>query len=1063
MSNFNEYFRNTGAKLITEKFLKGVDSYSKHKITKLSHKIDKLPSNPASYYIENGLTATFKVIVEYELNNDGRTLYTEFECPREIDGCFILEGAYRINSNVLGLDFNCRINTTGTGEHRINFDYDRKYDVDKKVLRIKNYNPDLGKIEGYTEIRYDSLDEALEKPELKEKLKLTPLQTKKLEIKLDLDYKPEYITKQLIDECLEFGDDRLKDLIIDKTVDSVSKSFSNFLFRDGNGANLYNTRRVIQNYFTKQGKIQDQCNVITNLCNKFFRAGRKSEDRTKSDGDNYQIPPGVNAINLESYKNKIQVMDTVAINTTHLDIIDVGDTPINNNVNLQNSLTVSTHLVDSTEDCSGILFDVMDKDFNVITIDYYDYLNSKVCASEYVDYDNNKVVPDEKGEVQVKYRMRRKMVPVEEIDLIDRHPDYRLSSATRRIPLINYTDSVRVHMGTSMLKQSIPIANAQRPLVDSGNYDDLKDNIMNEKFEEDEGKVKEITPSDVIIELPDKTEVKIKRRTAMQSIHDVSVYSEPKVTVGQKVKKGDVICGAHEIDKDTVKSGVNALVLFHAYHGLVNEDALVLSESFAKRIICYSIIDISIDVNISNKIKWIAPIGTHVSSLDSVVTLWKAQNLSSINQVFFDKLGLIFKDADGNDISRLMTEQNLTVPNNIEDAVVSDVLIQENVKPSIPKTVSKPDYSFAKSSKEYIDEYEKNKNRDVMYRDYPEYVASDLLNEVDMSEKSYKTVYTIRVRLIKNAKAVVGEKITSRYGGKGVVSSIIPDATMPQINIGGKMCRAEVVMNPYSTISRKIPAILMETGLSCCAMKIHDKVDEYKKTVEGRKKIMPMMEHFYGNRYKGMTVTEFIKLHNNSPMEDVYCFKVGSYSKITPETVQSYMKELDVPTEAEVKIPETDVTDWKELEGLLSTEEVDSIKSEMAGKFIKIDKPLSYGYVYLERLYHQPQYFSKVVSDLEDVSGRGKEPVSGRGLYRRGGGQKISEMDIWALLGRNAKPFIRAARSDQDRETQQRFLDNLLGLGLMITDKKGYGQGGSNLKSSLQALREKLRSKNLKK
>lgn len=74
------------------------------------------------------------------------------------------------------------------------------------------------------------------------------------------------------------------------------------------------------------------------------------------------------------------------------------------------------------------------------------------------------------------------MIPVSEIDLIDRHPDYRLSTTTRRIPFINYTDSVRVHMGTSMLKQSIPIANAQRPLVDSGNYDDLENNIMNERF-----------------------------------------------------------------------------------------------------------------------------------------------------------------------------------------------------------------------------------------------------------------------------------------------------------------------------------------------------------------------------------------------------------------------------------------------------------------------------------------------------------------------------------------------------------------------------------------------------
>jgi hypothetical protein len=114
-----------------------------------------------------------------------------------------------------------------------------------------------------------------------------------------------------------------------------------------------------------------------------------------------------------------------------------------------------------------------------------------------------------------------------------------------------------------------------------------------------------------------------------------------------------------------------------------------------------------------------------------------------------------------------MTEQNLIVPNNSDEAVVSDILIQEHKKIIVPKTASKPDYTFAKSSEEYISEYERTKNRDVIYRDFPEYVASDMLSEVDMSEKSYKTVYTIRVRLIKLSKAVVGEKCTSRYGGKG--------------------------------------------------------------------------------------------------------------------------------------------------------------------------------------------------------------------------------------------------------------------------------------------------------
>ena len=86
-----------------------------------------------------------------------------------------------------------------------------------------------------------------------------------------------------------------------------------------------------------------------------------------------------------------------------------------------------------------------------ITIPYLDYLNSKVCASEYVDYKKNEMKPDKDGNVVVKYRMNRVTVPIDEVQLIDLHPDYRLSSTTRRIPFINSTDSVRISMGCSML------------------------------------------------------------------------------------------------------------------------------------------------------------------------------------------------------------------------------------------------------------------------------------------------------------------------------------------------------------------------------------------------------------------------------------------------------------------------------------------------------------------------------------------------------------------------------------------------------------------------------------
>lgn len=409
--------------------------------------------------------------------------------------------------------------------------------------------------------------------------------------------------------------------------------------------------------------------------------------------------------------------------------------------------------------------------------------------------------------VEVKYRMKRQIVPVEEIELIDLHPDYRLSSTTRRIPSINLVDSVRVSMGTSMLKQSIPLPNAERPLVDSGNYDDLKGNILNERFTYDEGIVKDITEDEVKIELLDGSTIDMPRRTAIKSINDVSVYTQPKVKVGQKVVRGDVINGAVGMEPDTYRAGVNALVLFHAYFGLVNEDALVISQSFADRISSYSIIDLNLVVKNLSAIKWIAPIGTEVKSGDTLITIWKGVKLDEINKALQEKLGGLFGDNEtSSKISEYTMEDNFKTPNNIEEAVVSDILIQKMEKPKLPKG-KKVNFDFTYTSDEVIERYEKSKDRKVIYDKFPEYVASDTLDPIIMDPKDYKAVYYIRIRLIKIGPAMRGEKITSRYGGKGVVSVILPDEKMPLVEIDGKKKRVEVVMNPYSTVNRKFFAI----------------------------------------------------------------------------------------------------------------------------------------------------------------------------------------------------------------------------------------------------------------
>lgn len=742
MSNFNEYFRSKGLKRIVDEFLDGIDAYSDTKITKLDYKIKDDLNHPANYYIENKLTAEFRVVVEYEQDGDGLIKESEFAVPKEIEGAFIMDGAYRISTATLGRDFECRIYDQGSGTRGITFDFSRRFDFNSYTLVVTNIDPTLGFInEKNIEIPYSQLDE-ISGPK-REVLRLTEKQRKKFQIKLDLDYDPEFITRRLIDDCKKMGDDRVHDYIIDKTIDTVASSFMYYLFTADKRKNFYTTKSKLRSNYTRYGRIN--LSYLTSLCNAYFRKGSSE----------LQIPPGINPINLDSFKNKIQINPSVAYNPTMSDLIDIADTPINGNTNLQNALTVSTHVTDE-----GVLFDVFDKDFNKITIPYIDYLNSKVVASEYVDYDKKEIKPDD-GKVEVKYRMRRKMVSSTDYDLIDLPPDYRLSSTSRRIPFINFTDSVRVSMGTSMIKQSIQLINAERPLVDTGDNDELSSNVIADRYPGTEGEVTEVTTTEVVIKDENGKTYKIPKRSYIPSINNISVYSESKVKVGDHVKSGDVIVGGVGVEKDTVKVGLNANVLFHAYHGLINEDAVVVSESFANRMAHYSIVDLSINIKTNTALNWIAPIGTMVKFKEPVVKCKKTAVLNEVNKIIANKLGDVLGSAGLDDYTE---PYDLIVPNNIEQAVVADVKVMKNTRPLIPKNVKAPDYTYAETSQPVIDSYFKNydKDRKVIVDNYPVYISDDQIKDWEIDRYEYKVVYVVKVRLVVYNKLKIADKLTNR-------------------------------------------------------------------------------------------------------------------------------------------------------------------------------------------------------------------------------------------------------------------------------------------------------------
>lgn len=78
----------------------------------------------------------------------------------------------------------------------------------------------------------------------------------------------------------------------------------------------------------------------------------------------------------------------------------------------------------------------------------------------------------------------------------------------------------------------------------------------------------------------------------------------------------------------------------------------------------------------------------------------------------------------------------------------------------------------------------------------------------------------------------------------------------------------------------------------------------------------------------------------------------------------------------------------------------------------------------------------------------------GKGRYRSTG-QKIGEMELSALLMRQATEFIESSRKETALSDNQLFLNNMLGLGLRIVDDQGYSVGGSDLKSQINKMKNK--------
>lgn len=854
-----------------ENIIRLVDRFStEYKIEDVKVSIEDPELTDPSEYLTTYSSYDFLVTIEYTLNT-GDVKYLSLNIPKMINNMFIIQGKYRLINRYLSDD----TEFVKVGRY-FRFYYGFSYNIETGLFDYMD--PESGEVDQFN---YDELNEA--HPEA---FDLSDRAAKKLQI---ITNSPTRVTRLDKSHLLQLASTKIENTdVINKRIISIENILISSLRRE-----KFDLVKAVSGAFYKYGSIS--ASPIQTLIDKvFYNQGSELHAINYSSNVNPYSFDSANAKVLIEYSG-IDNIKPQEYSIGLADLLDPIVTPDNANVNRINYLNNSTSISGQS-----IMMKVLDKEFNEVSIEYLDYITSRVVPYRFVDYENKTIQEDFKI-IQNKIEKDSK-----EYDYIQCHPDERLSILTRAIPCMNMTDSVRTAMAARMITQSVPLAKPDTPRIQSGHESDQSKSTTSIKFDSTvSGKVIEVTDKVVKVD----TDGIIKEYSVpkpVTGIYDITASFSPAVKVGDELKQGDVII-THNIAKSGNKNiGLNALTAFMPYRGYNYEDGVIISESFADRLSHYSIIDIDLYLRETDSIVDILPIGTPIKSRDIIIN-----TTSEFNNQMNDKLLRLL--VSKNDLSK---RNNLVVPNNIDKGYIIDINYSyDNYAHDYGKAGVRR-LELNQESKSLLESCKKHTIK------LPEDIDKSYIANIDSLPDYDGYAAIIRVRLLCINKGRVGTKLSNLYGSKGVVSKVVPDKEMIRTEDGRII---DVILNSDAVFSRKNISQIMVMQLVLVA----DKILELGKD-RGLEEFKKLLAKYGLNEYLRKSDDE---LNDILTSDQKLNYVTGCYSKFTMQQVQEWMDELGISDKVRV---------------------IDGKTNRL------IRNPIIVSTMYMIKLYHLPEKYNKV-------------------------------------------------------------------------------------------------------
>jgi len=274
------------------------------------------------------------------------------------------------------------------------------------------------------------------------------------------------------------------------------------------------------------------------------------------------------------------------VHTSHYGRICPIETPEGPNIGLIVSLTTYAKVND---------YGFIETPYRIVkdkqTTDEIYYMDASKEAKEVVAQANAPL--DEKG-VFVNPRVNARiagdvlLTSAEEITCMDISPSQTVSISAALIPFLEHDDANRALMGSNMMRQAVPLLQAEEPLVGTGMEGPVARDSGACVLAEEDGVIHYVDSERVIVNYEGSVygDSGGSKHYEFQKWHKSNQNScfgqRPKVQVGQVVKKGAVLADGPGIDDGELALGKNLLVAFMPWCGYNFEDSILISERMVK-------------------------------------------------------------------------------------------------------------------------------------------------------------------------------------------------------------------------------------------------------------------------------------------------------------------------------------------------------------------------------------------------------------------------------------------------------------------------------------------------